>query len=338
MRGNSDTLHEILREFLAEEKTSDDHAERLSAYLAGEAYTHASRANPERPSHASRYGRYKTANLLSLCAAGDYQTAWGRFKELKAYLEERTWMGLFDGDLYLLGAAIARRAGEGGEALGLEQAYRNHQARYVNSFGARAVEALMHLWARPEVLEALDEVLAPGLAGIGEHAALLARLLRKGAQAEAVSATASIFGSLLDVWEHVRGFFPRALTVSNVAPVPAGVGAFAGIPRERFRVQAVREDGRLTVVAWETDAGELRVDVQTPEADDHGRTVRVVLLGEGEPLVVDIAVERYVFEGQPYGSVGRWVGESFAEQAARLGRECAVVAAFLEEEETERSR
>ncbi len=337
MREDRDALHEILRLFVEAEvpaEVSGELKERLERYRDSQAYAHAKSANRENPGHASRYGRYETAEILWLCVEERYKDAWRRFKSLEEYLRERGWMELFNGDLYRLGARIARLAGEGLEAERLEEAYRDYRARYVDSFGARVVAAMRYLWGTPEVLEELEEDLAPGAVEIEEGVRELGELLTRGAP-EAVRATAPVLCFLLEVWEDARKLFARTVSVSDVVPVPVVVGAFSGEQRERFRVQAVGEDGRLTVVAWETDEGELRVDVQTPRAEDGGRTVRVVLLGEGEPVVADITLEQYVFEGQPYGSVGRQVVGPFAEQAERLGRECAVVAAFLEEGERE---
>ncbi len=126
----------------------------------------------------------------------------------------------------------------------------------------------------------------------------------------------------------------EVLALAGFTPVPAGVGAFAEVPRERLRVDVAPEGGRLKVTVWETDEGDVRVDVHTPAAEDHGRTVRVVLLGEeGNSLAAEVRLELFEFQGRPYGSVGGRVLGPLGELREQLGGEWAVVAAFVEEVE-----
>jgi hypothetical protein len=120
--------------------------------------------------------------------------------------------------------------------------------------------------------------------------------------------------------DHVRALFGTAVT--GFAPLAAPVGAFEGATRPPFQLRAVNPDGSLTVTVRETDEGDLAASVQTPDGTLAGRTVRVELLGAGEPVTAELLLEP---QGED-GCTGRHNFGPFAQLAPCLGAGFAVLA------------
>jgi hypothetical protein len=114
--------------------------------------------------------------------------------------------------------------------------------------------------------------------------------------------------------------------VTAFAPLGALVGAFDPTTRPPFQLRAVHPDGSLAVTVRETDDGDLVAHVRTPDPTLAGRTVRVEILGEGEPITVEVLLKAQSEDG----CTGQHVFSSFAELASRLGADCAVLAALTE--------
>ncbi len=340
MSHQRDILRELV-EALAErgEREEDRLKEELKDYLNSKAHAYREVAGEEVGEDVSRRGRYLTAHVLRLCLEKRYADAWGEFKKLEDYLKSRGWMELLDGNLYRLGAVIAGRAGQEEEAGRLQAEYEKYRAVYRESFGARVVGAMVGLWENPEALEAFEQTLAEVFPEEEEEAEraleeMVERIAAWG-RGEAGWSRAAAAGALAEprcVWDRVRALLPKGVAASDVISVPAGVGAFAEVPRERLRVDVAPGGGRLKVTVWETDEGDVRVEVQTPEAKDDGRIVRVVVLGrEGEALQADVPLQAFEFEGRSYGAFGGTVLGLLGELRDWLGGEWAVVAAFVEE-------
>lgn len=104
------------------------------------------------------------------------------------------------------------------------------------------------------------------------------------------------------------------------AALPTGVGAFAAFDRGPFRVRAESPGGLVTVVR-ETDRGLLVVETDSADTAHEGRTVHVEILGEGEPLEIDLVLGVEGGRCVARRTVGR-----FSDVSARLGTSCEVLA------------
>jgi RNA polymerase sigma factor (sigma-70 family) len=122
--------------------------------------------------------------------------------------------------------------------------------------------------------------------------------------------------------EQVEGILNAA--VFALAPLPSPVGAFAGaeLPPP-FRHRAAHPDNSLVVALRETARGELVVDVCSTDAGRVGRCVAVELIGR-ESLAAEVSLAAHE-EG---GCTGRHSFGRFDQVTARLGADCAIVAAF----------
>ena len=109
--------------------------------------------------------------------------------------------------------------------------------------------------------------------------------------------------------------------------LPRAVGEFATGTRPPFQLRAVASRGDLVVTLRETDQGQLVVHVEAPHCDEHGQTVRVELLGDGEPVVAD--VELTAVDGEP-GCIGRHAFGPFVELVPRLRPAVALLAVLAE--------
>jgi hypothetical protein len=118
----------------------------------------------------------------------------------------------------------------------------------------------------------------------------------------------------LEVW------LGQVVAVST--PLPAGAGSFAGFDRGPFRVRAESPGGLVTVVR-QTDRGLVVVETESSDPSLAGRHVRVEILGDGEPLEVDL-----VLRAEGGRSIARHTVGRFSELRSRLGGSCEVVAAL----------
>lgn len=109
--------------------------------------------------------------------------------------------------------------------------------------------------------------------------------------------------------------------------LPRAVGEFATGTRPPFQLRAVTSRGDLVVTLRETDQGQLVVHVEAPNCDEQGHTVRVELLGDGEPVVAD--VELSAVDGEP-GCIGRHAFGPFVELVPRLRPAVALLAVLAE--------
>ena len=112
------------------------------------------------------------------------------------------------------------------------------------------------------------------------------------------------------------------------AELPRAVGEFATGTRPPFQLRAVASRGDLVVTLRETDQGQLVVHVEAPHYDGEGQTVRVELLGDGDPVVAD--VELRPVAGEP-GCFGRHAFGPFADLVPQLRPAVALLAVLAQE-------
>jgi hypothetical protein len=108
--------------------------------------------------------------------------------------------------------------------------------------------------------------------------------------------------------------------------LPTGVGTFAAFDQGPFRVRAESPGGLVTVVR-ETDRGLLVVEIESADPRHAGRTVHVEVLGQGDPLEVDL-----VLEAEDGRCIARHTVGHFSDLAARLGTSCEVLAVLPADE------
>jgi hypothetical protein len=120
--------------------------------------------------------------------------------------------------------------------------------------------------------------------------------------------------------EGLEAWLEEAVVVS--AALPSGVGAFAAFDRGPFRVRTESPGGLVSVVR-ETDRGLLVVETESTDTAHEGRTVHVEILGEGEPLEIDLVLGVEGGRCIARHTVGR-----FSDLSARLGTSCEVLAAL----------
>lgn len=124
---------------------------------------------------------------------------------------------------------------------------------------------------------------------------------------------------------------PKVPAVPPVAlacvDLPRAVGQFATGTRPPFHLRAVAADGDLVVTLRETDQGQLVVHVEAPHSNDPGQTVRVELLGDGDPVVADVELE--IMDGEP-GCIGRHAFGPFVELVPQLRPAVAILAVLAE--------
>jgi hypothetical protein len=113
--------------------------------------------------------------------------------------------------------------------------------------------------------------------------------------------------------------------------LPRAVGEFATDTRPPFELRAVASRGDLVVTLRETDQGQLVVHVEAPNCGEGGQTVRVELLGDGEPVVA--LVEMKAIEGEP-GCTGRHAFGPFVELVPRMRPAVALLAVLAEKAES----
>ena len=119
----------------------------------------------------------------------------------------------------------------------------------------------------------------------------------------------------------------RELRAVACAELPRAVGEFATGTRPPFHLRAVASGGDLVVTLRETDQGQLVVHVEAPTAREDGQTVRVELLGDGDPVVAD--VEMRAVEGEP-GCIGRHAFGPFVDLVPNLRPAVALLAVLAE--------
>lgn len=119
----------------------------------------------------------------------------------------------------------------------------------------------------------------------------------------------------------------RQLHAVACAELPRAVGQFATGTRPPFHLRAVASGGDLVVTLRETDQGQLVVHVEAPRAQEDGQTVRVELLGDGDPVVAD--VEMRAVEGEP-GCIGRHAFGPFVDLVPSLRPAVALLAVLAE--------
>ena len=124
--------------------------------------------------------------------------------------------------------------------------------------------------------------------------------------------------------EGLEAWLERTVVVS--ARLPAGAGSFAAFDRGPFRVR-VESPGGLVTIVRRTDRGLLVVEIESANLQDEGKRVHVEILGEGEPLEVDL------FFGNEGGRcIARHTVGRFSELAPGLGTSCEVLAAICDDE------
>jgi hypothetical protein len=268
-------LQEILVDFLEAGQFNRELKERLQEYMEGDGYRQASRADPDDPANATSHGRARTAQILKLCAEGNYQKAWEEFVQLEEYLRDRRWMNMMEGNLYRLGAWIAGRCGKTEEAARLSHQYAEYRERYVDSFEALVVQALVGLWTEPE------------------RAAELAGLLF-GAEASAAG---------IPEWLGVMGRKAAAWVAGSLAELaPAPALAAAGEESRPAELELQSDDGRLRARVRRQARDEVWVWVETGDADLMGRQVEVRVGAGAEPRVR----RRVTLEPAGGGRFGGW--------------------------------
>lgn len=114
---------------------------------------------------------------------------------------------------------------------------------------------------------------------------------------------------------------------TGFAALPRAVGEFAIGTRPPFHLRAVASRGDLIVTLRETDQGQLVVHVEAPRCNGR-QTVRVELLGEGEPLIAD--VELTEVEDEP-GCSGHHTFGSFVELVPTLRPAVGLLAVLTQE-------
>lgn len=119
----------------------------------------------------------------------------------------------------------------------------------------------------------------------------------------------------------------RELCAVGCAELPRAVGEFATGTRPPFHLRAVASGGDLVITLRETDQGQLVVHVEAPRAREDGQTVRVELLGDGDPVVAD--VEMRAVEGEP-GCIGRHAFGPFVDLVPILRPTVALLAVLAE--------
>jgi hypothetical protein len=301
-----DRLHNIVRSLLQKGQFDDELRERLKEYVEGDLHKELRRVHPSEPGSTSRYGRAKTGEMLSLCAEGWYDQAWVEFQKLEEHLRGKGWMGLLEGDLYRLGALIARRCGNEQEAARLDQEYREYRERYIDSFEALVVRSLVGLWEQPESLAEFEEAL------FGEPIG-----------AEEVPAPSWVQRWLGELAERVRW---AVAPIGSLAPAPAV--AAAGTPEGKRELEGEAEEGRLRWRVLREEDESVWVWVETEEAGLEKVLVVLGSEGEGEPAV------RAEVKVGPLGG-GRYGGLAFIGRWEDLGlgeRPVAVFAAVREGE------
>lgn len=275
-----DPLHEILREFLEKGDFDEELRNKLKAYREGEVYRYERAADPKAPGGVVAWAGARVADILDRWAEGHTEEAWRAFQALEELLREKEGMGMFEGDLYRLGAAIARGLGKIPEADRLDREYAAYREQYVDAFEARVVAAFAGLWAMPEqwaelaalLSESEEEEPVERLAGLGEWAWKLREELRA-------------------LGQRVAGVFPlrdlapaSALAAAGPSPRPADLDIRT--PDNRLQVHVRREaDGGLWAWIETTDPSlaEQRVELYLGEEETVKRTATVALeaLGEG---------------------------------------------------------
>jgi hypothetical protein len=118
--------------------------------------------------------------------------------------------------------------------------------------------------------------------------------------------------------EALEAWVEEAVVVT--ARIPTGVGAFAAFDQGPFRVRAESPGGLVSVVR-ETDRGLLVVEIQSTHAGHEGQTVHVEILGEGEPLEINLVLRVEGGRCTARHTIGH-----FSDLSTRLGNSCEVMA------------